>query len=378
MRMAVSSLMFIVLALLGGIVSAQDTAAPFCGDLSEEDCTLLTEAMETMGDLDSAVFHLDVDFVMSGLPDATLSTLDFQVSGDGAFAVDGDALSAFTLSPETMTENLDELPQMFEEAIQAISADVILVFDIPPELIAQAAIAGVALPDKVSLSARLVEGFAYINLDKLAELDTTGSLPRGWQGLDLAGFYRRTLEQQIQIDVLGEMLGLQGGTLSVFANPDFMARFTTLERLQDTEVDEQRAAVFQTTIDYDALFSDPAVQEALRAQFTNAGTFGGVKPDDAAIDQIMAMYSQMFDGLALEMTQTVGLDDRYIHGIGVHVDWTPNLGSSGAFGSSASTPQMNFLFDLQFDLDHFNDAPQITAPEGATIYPLDLLVPALD
>jgi hypothetical protein len=366
------TLLLAAFALLGGVVSAQDFPV-FCGDLSDDDCTLLTEATETMRGVESAIFHLDFDFAMSGLPDSAMDSINFQIGGDGAFAVDGDALStlgAFYMSPEDIVENIEELPAMFEEAIQAISADVTLVIEIPPEL---SELSPTAMPEQVSLSARLVDGFAYVNLDKLAELDTSGSMPRGWQGIDLAGLYRDLLEQQIPSmnGLLSSMTGF--GSMSAFTDPEYLATFTTVERLDDSEVDGQAAAAFETTLDYGALFSDPTMLDVMRSSLEGMGGFGGTKPDRETIDMMMNMYATMFDGLELEMTQTVGLDDHYVHQLGVFMDWTPAFGAMMGM-SSANMPEMRFVMDVHVDLARFNDAPEISAPEDVTIYPIEGLL----
>lgn len=368
MRMIVSFL-FILLAIVGGVAAAQDIPV-FCGDLSDDDCALLTETTQTMADLESVVFHMDMSFAMSGIPHPTMNSITIHINGDGALAMDTEALGALFMSPEAMMENVEELPRMFEQAIEAISADVTLVIEIPEEVIFRYAI---PMRDRVSLSARLVDGFAYINLDKLVGLDPYGSMPRGWQGIDLAGFYRALLEQQM--DVFSSMSGLSA--MSTFANPEFLSNFMTIERLEDTEIDGQPAAVFATALDYDALFSDPAMQEYLRSSLAGMSGFTGEKPDEDMIDMMMNMYSQMFDGLVLEMTQTVGLDDHYVHRLGMHLDWTPNFGAMMGMSSGTDVPEMNFVFDMQVDLARFNDAPAITAPEDANIYPLDLMIPNL-
>jgi hypothetical protein len=371
MRVIVT-LVLVALAVLGGVATAQDIPV-FCGDLSEDDCALLTEATETMREVESAVFHLDLDFSLSGIPEAPVDSIHFQINGDGAFALDNEALRAlgeFYTSPETMMENIEELPTMIADALQAISADATFVLEIPAELREESP---TPLPDRVSLSARLVDGFIYINLDKLADLDATGSMPRGWQGFDLAGFYRELLEQQMDTfeEAFSAMPGLN--TMNAFADPEFMSNFTTLERLEDAEIDGQDAAVFQTTLDYGAMFSDPTIQDYLRSSLEGMGGFGGTKPDPEMVEMMMNMYAQMFDGLTLEMTQTIGQDDHYIHQVGMHLDWTPAFGAM--FGMRGAN--MNFVFDLQIDLARFNDAPEITAPEDATIHPLDLMAPNL-
>jgi hypothetical protein len=94
------------------------------------------------------------------------------------------------------------------------------------------------------------------------------------------------------------------------------------------------------------------------------------------MDMMMNMYAQMFDGLVLEMTQTVGLDDHYVHRAGFSMDWSPQFGAMFG-GSSANTPDMRFVFGIQVELTRFNDAPEISAPEDANIYPYNGIVPNL-
>ncbi len=374
MRM-ILTLLLAVFALVGGVAAAQDIPV-FCGDLSDDDCALLTEATETMRGVESAIFHLDFSFAMSGIPDSPLDSINFQISGDGAYALDNDALSvlgALYTSPEDVMENIEELPAMFEEAIQAISADITLVIEIPREL---SELSPTSMPEQVSLSARMVDGFAYINLDKLAELDAAGTMPRGWQGIDLAGFYRDLLEQQM--DSMGAVFSSMSGfgSMSTFTDPEFLSNFTTIERLDDSEVDGQAAAVFKTTLDYGAMFSDPTLLDTMRSSLEGMSGFGGTETDAETIDMMMNMYATMFDGLELEMTQTVGMDDHYIHGLEIYMDWTPTFGAM--FGArSANQSDMRFLLEMQIDLVRFNDAPEISAPEDANIYPLDSMIPNL-
>ena len=155
MRM-VLSFFLALLMVLGGVAYAQDTPPTFCGDLSDTDCALLTDAAQTMMGLESAIFHLDMNLAVSGIPDAPFDSLAFQVNGDGAFSLDGEALRALQMSPEAFAENIDQLPEMIENALRAVNADVTLVFQIPPEL---AASSGMTLPDSVSLSLRMVNGY---------------------------------------------------------------------------------------------------------------------------------------------------------------------------------------------------------------------------
>jgi hypothetical protein len=367
----IGALVFILFALVGGVAGAQDIPT-FCGDLSDDDCALLTESAQAMQELDSAVFHLDFDFGMNGVPG--MDSVNFQITGDGAVALDRETLGVLLQSPEAIMANIEDLPQMVEQGLEAISADVTFVLHIPAEIAAQS---GTEMPEQVSISLRLVDGYGYINLDKLAELDTGGSLPRGWQGIDLAGLYGALLEQQM--DTFGEMFSAMGNmdTMSAFTDPEFIANFTTIERGEDTEIDGQAAAVFEMAIDYDAMFSDPAMQAYLRSAFEGMSGFTGEEPDKEMTDMILSMYSQMFDGLVLEITQAIGLDDHYVHRTTVHMDWTPDFGAMMGTTTSTTMPEMNFVFDAQVDVTRFNDAPEITAPEDATIYPIEGVIPGL-
>jgi hypothetical protein len=88
---------------------------------------------------------------------------------------------------------------------------------------------------------------------------------------------------------------------------------------------------------------------------------------------MMNMYTTMFDGLELEMTQTVGLDAHYVHQLSVFMDWIPAFGAM--MGTSRSNmPEISFVMDVHVDLARFNDAPEISTPEDATIYPIEGLL----
>jgi hypothetical protein len=375
-------LVVLMLAVFSGAAFAQDVPPTFCGDLSEADCSILTESAQAMRELSSAAFNFQLDVNVANIPDPTMSDLSFRLTGDGAYAVDPATLSALTMSPTDMMANMDKLPQMMQDLIKAISADANLVLYLPPNL----PTGGQPLPEKVGVSLRLVDGFGYVNLDKLAELDTSGNMPKGWIGFDLASFLQQAMAQMGSMSTMPGMGTMNMDAMGMFSNPEFIGQFTTISRGADASVDGQNAAVFTTAVDLGALYGSEEFQQYMRDQVEAAmGTSGSSSGISAQqMDAIMGMYSTMFKGFVVNSTQTIGLDDHYIHQTGITLDWSLDLnsmmasmmgGMGGNSGSSASTMEpINIAVNFQGGLSQFNSAPTITAPEDAQIVPLEQML----
>jgi hypothetical protein len=367
--------LLMTLAIVGGATLAQDATPVFCGDLPEADCTILQESAAVMSELSSAAFNFQLDFDLGGIPDIPVDNLSFRLTGDGAYALDSEALSLF--STQEWMQNLEELPAALESALKAISADATLVLFFPPEIIAAASEDGTDLPDKVGLSLRLVDGVGYVNLDKLADLDRSGDMPRGWIGLDIATALSTVLSEADLGSMSTTMPGFDPEAMSIYSDPAMWSRFVTVTRLEDTEIDGQTAAVFQDTINLAELYADPEFQAIMREQLET--TFESMGTNDSGFtdenfDQLMEFYAKLFEDLSLVSTKAVGLDDHYVHQTTMAMDWTLDLAEAVAqFGetSSSDAPTITFNMDFESGLSQFNDAPAITAPEDATIIPLD-------
>lgn len=366
-------LLVLLLAVFSGSAMAQEFPQTYCGDLAESDCSILTESATAMRGLTSAAFNFQMDFGMSDIPEFD-GDINFSLSGDGAYAFDAATLSALMASPADMMDmmqNMEELPQMLQDILKGISADANLVMTLPQNLPDMDR----PLPDKVGLSIRMVDGIGYVNLDKLAELDPRGDLPRGWQGLDIATLAGQALAQQS--DSLSGMpnMDMNMDMMSMFANMEFVNDHITVTRAADATVEGQTAAVFNTSIDLGGLFSDPAYQEMLLGQIESMteSMGSGEMPSQSDLDDIMTLYSTLFDGLEFNTTQTIGIDDHYVYQTAMTLDWALDLSSMGAaFGETSSTniPPINISFDFEANLSQFNNAPEITAPEDAEMVPL--------
>jgi hypothetical protein len=275
-----------------------------------------------------------------------------------------------------MMQNMEQLPQMMETILTGISADTTLLLFLPQNLPDM----DEPLPEKVGVSMRLVDGVGYINLDKLAELDTSGEMPRGWIGLDLADFMSQALAAQS--DMLDEMpmgsMDMNMDMYSMFADPEFMSSYMTVTRGADTTVDGAAAAVFEMDIDLGALFSSETYQQMLRDQIaTMMDQMGDSGLSSSDFEDVMSLYSTLFDGFAIHTTQTIGLNDHYVRAIGATLDWTLDFSEMGAaFGAmdELDMEPITLNVDFQAGLSQFNNAPTITAPEDAMIVPLESLL----
>jgi hypothetical protein len=248
---------------------------------------------------------------------------------------------------------------MLESLFKSFNADADLILSVPQEL------AGSGQPNRVGLALRMVEGFAYVNLDKMSQA-LGSSTPAGWQGVDLASFYREFFEQQ---DL---------PAMNFMPDPemvDQMSEFVTIERVADDTSGDQTLAVFQYTYDYGALFEGEFFANILQMQFETMGM------TDLGVDQdeLIQAYSELLADIELVMTQSIGVDDQLIHRMTLDMNWTLDIQafaeamdmSASDMGMSSFTLRMNMVADL----DQFNEYPDIEEPEGATILPYTMLLP---
>jgi hypothetical protein len=371
MEMVMHKFALLVLLIFIGITSAalaQDVSAVFCGDLSDSDCGLLKDSAAAMQGLNSAGFNFALDMSMNnpGASPGQPNNLSFRLEGSGAYAFDQSALPQAIFSPQAMTENLDKLPELLDQTLKAISADANLTLFFPPELVA---LAGTRLPDKAGLSFRMVDGVAYVNLDKLAELDTGGTMPRGWLGIDLAEYLGQMFSQQM--GGLGSSFNMS--PFASFNNQELASQFMTIIRAADTTIDGQSAATFVIAFDMGAMMSSPEMQAVMRDSMRQSFGVSGMSDQqiDEMLTQMMPMMANLYDGFQMNITQVIGLDDHYVHQGTATIDWPFDMGGlSGQRGQS-----LDLSVNFEFALNQFNTAPEVVAPADAMMIPLSGMMP---
>jgi hypothetical protein len=150
-----------------------------------------------------------------------------------------------------------------------------------------------------------------------------------------------------------------------------LQKYVSIKRGDDAEFDGQKAAVFQTSIDLAGLFSSDEFRTILEQQIKQVGGSTGMSQSD--LDQAMELIQILLKDFTFEMRQSIGLDDHYTHQISLSVYWPFDLNAIAGTDSGKKQPPIIIQVSFQGDLSQFNAAPLITAPENATIIPLDEL-----
>ncbi|HLV34919.1 MAG TPA: hypothetical protein VKY59_07400 [Spirillospora sp.] len=373
--------LLLTLTLMFGSTALAQAPFVLCGDLSEADCSILEAAQAAAMELHSASTEFNLAISISNIPYASYEELNFNLSGTGSYAVDPalmDRMMALQSDPSALFADPEGLVPWFVDLIQGTSANLSLALDLPPELIEALASEGETIPQPLTLELRLVDGFGYINLDDIAAALPNADIPPGWIGIDLATLIERGMEQggfnspqTMDPEILQNyMQDLQ--------DPELVSEFMTIERLADTTVMGQPAAVFRYTFDYVALLQSEAFREMMQAQMEAVGEAMGEEFDDEAqaeMDEALDMMGPMFEGFTFEIQQVIGLEDYNTYTSEIHIVWDM-AGLMATIGEETDGPAPLFTFDMTVNNSNFNIEPQITAPEDATIFPLNMMMPS--
>ncbi|MBL8163751.1 MAG: hypothetical protein JNJ61_17320 [Anaerolineae bacterium] len=374
-------LLWLVLALLllsvSGASLAQDIPLVPCGDLAEADCALLRDSATAMQSLNAASASFELQAGAANLPDAPVESISIRITGEGAFDLGGGALQALMSDTGALFQNLDQLPDLVANALRAISGDLTIVVFLPANL--REAIDEPNIPDKFGFSARLVDGFGYLNLNKLAGLDTSGELPRGWIGVDLAELLSRGITEalnsgEIDLSMLQEQLGAMQVPMD---DPNaLMEGYLNIERVADTTVGTQQAAVFVTTVDVAGLVTSDAYREMLMAQIEQQGA----EISKTEMEQALAMIEAIVGSLRVENSQTIGLDDKYVHSTSLTINWPLDLNVIADMfgGDSPAIDPIDISLSFSANLSDFNAIAPITAPEDASVISVDEMIRMLE
>lgn len=358
--------LLLVLSLsVTGAALAQNTMPVFCGDLSEADCEIITNAQTASATLDSGLYDFAFNLNVSGIPDAP-SPLSFALTGSGSFSGVA-AMQTMGMDPAAMQEMMMSDPgQYFEDALGGFDGDLNLTLTLPPELVEE--MGGAGIPSSITLQIRLVDGFGYLNLDTLTPIIGEDALPMsGWVGMDLVSLIQGVFEQMpADFDM---SMGMPTSGMEAFYDPEFLGSYMSIERTDDGTGD---TAVFAFDLDFAAMFSSEAFQNLMREQMAAQMESMDTTLSDEEMDEALAMTSQMFQDVTFTMTEEIGLEDGFIHSISgaMNFDMASMMASMGE--SSEPAPVIDMTFSVNYS--SFNSAPEITAPEDATIIPYEAVL----
>ena len=379
-----------VLFLLFSLTAVAQAAEPvFCGDLAAADCALLQDAQTNAAAQTSGAVTMDVDL--------TLRNLDESMPGVQVISLDVDAIwngdfSRFESMETEMLAKMDDPTQlmaMMAEMLAETSGSLSLSLAIPEALQDDAFFGDGDFPAGVALEMRLVDGIAYVDLSNLADVMPEGEIPAGWLGFDITELMQMAM-QSSPGDAAGmapHSDGKEGkqdprepkgaDTLpgmatpadmqemfKAWSDPEFLGQFMTVERLPDQSVADQQAAVFQTKFNLRSLMDSAEFHELLGV----TGELGGMDKDD--VSGIAMMVGMMTLGLDIEALEFINLEDGLPLREELHLNWD----LSALINLDSSELESSFGLDLLIDFSFSDEELPVTAPEGAILMPMEMMM----
>lgn len=377
--------MLLVALLLFGLpltAQAQEWPKVYCGNLSEEDCNLLTQSQAAMAALDSAAFEMSFNFGLSSSePFAPgVSEVAFDVQGSGAFAGEMPDLSAFqSMDPTQLGEIMSQAPALFIEGLRSVSGQASLTVNLPAELVA-----GEGVPAALPINLIMLDGVAYVDLASLVPAEASGADMPAWIGIDLAGMYESMLKQMPDDENLaGQMEQMQAlfssDVMTGLVDAALAADFVTVTRGADETIDGQTVAVFQTEIDYAALFGNEGFQTAMQEYMQSIMTMQGVDAEEMP-EGVMEAMTSLMAGLKLTVTEKIGTEDYLVRQTAMDMSFDMDFAAlagmipESEMGDVPDSFGMTLAFEIA--LSEFGQPVEVVAPEGAqVINPMTMIPP---
>jgi hypothetical protein len=361
----------IVLLLVSSAALAQNDMTTFCGDLSEADCSLLTQSQEAMKSLSSAAFDLEANVIVTGVPEAQ-GDLTFVLTGSGAYS--GTPMDMSSMSMEDMQDPAAMMAAGVE-ALRSVDGDLSLTLNLPEAVVAQAE----NVPESITLELRLVDGVGYLNAETLAPLmgNNAGQMSQmgftGWVGLDIAGLLEAMMEQNPQMFDGMHMPGFDPSMYQQFSDPSMFAQYVTITRTDDGAGD---TATFETTVDLAAMFTSPAFQEMMQQQMDMQGANLSEERIQQTMDALQAMYADS----VVTSTTTIDVATGHVTSSSLHLSFDTaammNMAMMEATPEAGMemTTAPTFTLDATINLSQFNEVEDITAPEDANVIPFESIL----
>lgn len=409
MRMKLFVLLTVLALLLGTVTpafaqDAGDNLPPvFCGDLSEEDCTILQDSRTATNKVAQNTSQLTLDVTVNGFPGLPAETINATLTAGMMSVADPAAMAAVQqlngLSQEDTVKLLAEDPQPMLDLLNGWDFDLSAGLTMTPELADLiSAQSGLDFPDTVAVQAKLVDGVIYWDLSEVAAFAPT--VAAGWVGFPVAEMMAE-LEAQGAFDQAaaemndpgmaasaGAMMAGMGSAQFIQQNAEMFQKYTTVERGEDVELTGQTGATFITNFDAAAFLSGPEFQQ-LVIDWARAGAFEGTGLTAADVEQNIQMLSMMgpmlFTGITAAATETIGLDDLYQYDYESELTWDMSglvqmAQTTGQLPAELTPTSDNVGFSVKTIISNDNMSEEATetiaAPEDAAMIPLESVLNA--
>lgn len=405
MRSKVLSLLLVLVLLLATFSTAFAQAEPFCGDLDEADCALLTAASENMQEVASYQASAVYSTQLVGIPGLPLSEAAVDVMVGGAFSYDDAALAAAqelaaATSQEEIAALMSESPDLFVDFYNGWAFDAQIDVAVSEELAtALSADAGIVVPTALSVPLILADGILYADVTELAPLMEGGESMTGWIGFELGRLLEAAADQgifeQAAASMEPEAVAMASGSdaataaalmglSAALSDPAAFEQFQTVERVDDGDLDGTPVAVFVTTFDVLSFISSPQFVDLITG-LVDSGVLGADAPSAADIEQTMQMVGLMgpmiFQGLTAASTTMVSLDEpNYILGQRNSFDWDlagllQMVAMSGALPADQMSSDASTISISTTVINSAIDEEQtIEAPADAVIVPAEAMM----
>lgn len=408
MRSKLISLLLVMALLLASFSTAFAQAEPFCGDLSADDCELLTVAMQNMLGVTSYQASAEYRGVLAGLPGLGIDEAAVTVTVDGSFSYGEEAVAAAAALAGVQTQEdlaavMAESPEVLVDFYNGWSFDMVIVVDISEELAeALSADIGVPVPDLFSVPVKLVDGVLYVNLTDVAPLLEGGESLAGWLGFEFGPVLEAAAEQgmfeaaatQMEMDpsMLADspenaaLAAVLFAVQSSLSDPTAFEQYMAVSRAEDDVINDMDVAVFVTKMDIPALISSPEFIDLIKG-LAESGALGEEAPSAAEIEQALTMLSFMgpmlFQGLVSESTTAVSLEEpNYIVAQTTLFSWDLSgllqmAAMTGALPAEEMPSGASLIeFSTSVVNSAFNEPQTINAPADATIIPAESMMAA--
>ena len=388
MRTLLPLLLALVFALVPATLFAQDMEDPvvFCGDLTEEQCMLLTDTAANMEGMTSGAYESTLDFLLIGIPEAPFNEIavnwnqlgayvsdpDFQakldaMSDEEMMAMSGDPEAAIAFAMDVF-DNIDTAQQtnimLGEETAELLSANI-----------------GYPLPTDISIRFAIVDGVGYINLDDLAAIVPEMGGMTGWIGTELRPVLEYVLENA-DLEASGSDDMAQIGAMAAVASPE--AQLEIFGDYLDIAQTSEDPAVFVTTFDMGAFVTSPAFIEMVVSQI-EATEGAPISAGDIAQAQAMLpmVAPMLFGGLDVSSVQTIDPASMYTLDYATTFEWDLSslismAAMTGAMPPAPAGAQTFVGFNTNTVYGDHNAIEAIELPENAMFVPGETVVQMLE
>lgn len=373
---------------------------PFCGELSEADCQLLIDSQELMRSVSSFQMSISTQAGVRGIPNVADEDLAFDMQANAIFHIDpewSEKMRQLILAAGGEDEDEEALADPYEKMVELLlqfyetaAMDIQMQMALPQALLdAVEQEGGVPSLDQLTVEMRMLDGYVYINMDKLAESspDLRAQLERerlnGWIGLDAVSQIRSDLLRSADTnESLRLWMGL-GRLMGDAAIRQLLDPYVTVERLDDEQRGGEQVAVFRTSLDFARLAARPDFSRLLRLLVDYAGGVSGEAVNEQEVGMALLGFQIFANLLArasqFEMLQAIGIDTPYLYqqALSVRLDLGGLLAFLALTGEDlpAELRRAKPIFALKIDYGYrdFDAALAVEKPADATIIPLDSL-----